>query len=43
MDTDDVVLDSPRPCGCGCGCQVEVLPEDELLCADCAAGTHAAP
>lgn len=40
MDVDDLVLNSPRPCACSCGCMVEVLPEDEPLCADCAAGFH---
>jgi hypothetical protein len=43
MDVDDLVLDSPRPCACGCGCRTEVLPEDEPLCDDCAAGIHTAP
>lgn len=40
VDTDDLVLDSPRPCSCTCGCRNEVLPEDEPLCLDCAAGLH---
>jgi hypothetical protein len=43
MDADNLVLDSPRPCACGCGCRTEVLPEDEPLCEDCAAGIHTAP
>lgn len=41
MDVDDLLLDSPRPCGCACGCQNEVLPEQEPICADCEVGMHA--